>query len=136
VSVLFLLFAGVVMSNPPVFIRDMNAEQAERGSHNAFAAAGMYAATTLFAIFMYMHRSKQERISKLGSKTNRNGATAESSSLGADGSDPFSVPLVSATNTAGATSASVSDSASTTRPTSSGKKKKTKNTNNATVTSI
>lgn len=125
------------MSNPPVFIRDMSAEQAEIGAHNAFAAAGMYAATTFIAIFMYMHRSKQERISKLGTKSPRNGASAaaEASSLGADGTDPFSVPLVS--NTTGATSASAVDtSASATRATSSGKKKKTKNTNNATVTSI
>jgi len=116
------------MGNPPVFVREMSAEQAKIGSHNAFVGAGMYAATTFLALFMYMHRSKQERL-KLGK------VGAKSGEVGL-GDDTFNAPLVESTG--GATSATASDARTSERTASSAgsKKKKSKSKTSDAVTSI
>jgi hypothetical protein len=131
-SVLFLVFAGIVMSRPPVFIKEMSEEEAKVGSHNAFVVAGMYAATMFLAIFMYMHRSKQERL-KLGRSSSAK--TAAAIGLG-DDTDAFNAPLVSGASTGGATSASVADTSSRQSSERNSKKKKSKSKSSEAITSI
>lgn len=105
------------MNSPPVFVKDMSDAEAVVGAQNAFVVAGMYAATTVLALIMYSHRSKQERRA-LGAK----GASKMNEQvvgIGDDHSDAFSVPLVPS----GATGASADGSS---RPSEQQKPKKKK----------
>jgi len=60
VSVVWLIVVGIVMSNTPVYVKDMTDADAGNAKTNAFAAAGMYIATLIVAIVMYYYRLRQE----------------------------------------------------------------------------
>ena len=112
-SVIFLIVEGVILGTPPVYTKGLSSEQAKIAASNSYYVAGMYAATTILALFMYSYRSRQES-SKLGK-------AARAPDVGmTDTSDAFNVPLVN-NNGGGATSASA-EGVVTRQP--SGKKKK------------
>jgi high-affinity K+ transport system ATPase subunit B len=66
VSVIFLVFVGIVTSNPPVFVHNMSASNAKNASGNAFVVAILYLLTFFFALFMSVRHGKKERATKLG----------------------------------------------------------------------
>jgi len=111
-SVVFLVVEGLILGSPPVYTKGLTQDQAKIAANNSYYVAGMYAATTILAVFMHSYRSRQEA-TKLGK-------TARAPDVGmGDTSDAFNVPLVN-NNGGGATGASAEG---VTRQ-SSGKKKK------------
>ena len=100
VSVLFLVFLGVLMGSHPVYAKDISEEKAQNASSNAYIVAGLYFVTFIVATFMYFRNLSKEG-KQLGKATKGSG-NEESSS--------YNVPLVSDTQPiTGATSASAED---------------------------
>jgi Na+/phosphate symporter len=115
-SVLFLVFAGIILTTPPVFVKGVSAEQAISGGHNLFVAAGMYVLTFFLAMFMWIHRLKQEKDKLLKEK--------EAKEI-LDESNHFNAPLVASEG--GVSSASLGLNESTRSSASAPAKKSKKN---------
>ncbi|KAH9249816.1 hypothetical protein BASA81_012411 [Batrachochytrium salamandrivorans] len=60
VSVVFLVFVGIVMSTPPVFVKDITDEKAVIAASNAYKVAALEGLTFLLALYMYYYRKRQE----------------------------------------------------------------------------
>ena len=89
VSVVWLVFVGIVMSNTPVYVKSMTDQQAVLAKSNAFTAAGLYGATLIVSLLMFRYRSNQE--------------SRASGRITTDADADLSVPLVVADDRAAAT---------------------------------
>lgn len=76
-SVIFLVFVGIVMSSPPVFVKDITDEKAVIAASNAYKVAALEGLTFLLALYMYYYRKRQETArerASLGLSTARSAA--------------------------------------------------------------
>lgn len=77
VSIVFLVFVGIVMSSPPVFVKDMTDEKAEIAASNAYKVAALEGVTFLLALYMYYYRKRQENARERAAARGGGGALHE-----------------------------------------------------------